>query len=195
MKKKDYDKFLEKFLKEHAEELCERVDAEFENQKEEIKASVLDEIKSYLSPVPTHFVWKDDGCPYDHSGIIVENGVVDLDQTVDDFLMFEYTGTKMPSFESGRGWNYETYDDFLSQYTFEIGSDIMVEEIQKFIEEQFKAELPENLFEFYDYDTAFDHIYNDIYDNCIAWKFFYYEGVFEFLGTGIGDMLLSDLVG
>ena len=192
---KEYNRFLEEFLKENREDFCRSIDDEFERQKEEIKDGILDEIKSYLSPVPTHFVWEDDGCPYDHSGIIVEDGVVDLDQTVEDFLMLEYTGTKMPTFESGRGWNYETYGDFLSQYTFDIGSSIMVEEIQQFIEEQFKTELPKNLLQYYDYDGAFNYIYSDIYDICMAWKFFYYESVLEFLGTSIGKMLLSDLVG
>lgn len=195
---KEYNRFLEEFLKEKREELGRIIDDEFIKQKNEIKEGVLAELKSYLSPVPTHFVWEDDGCPYDHSGIIVEDGVVDLEQTVEDFLMFEYTGTKRPTFVSGSGWHYETYGDFVSQYTFEIGSDIISEKIKGFIEEHFKAALPEKLSKFYDHDAVFDCIYDDLYYecfDCVGWKFSYYEMVFEFLGIDIGNMVLSDFVG
>jgi len=64
--------------------------------------------------------------PYwDHSGELIEVGTFNINDydELEDFFE-EYTGTKMASHQSGRGWNFEDYEDI---YYFEIISDYVRE--------------------------------------------------------------------
>ena len=92
------------YVNSHVEEIARCVDARFEKNKIQIKSKMVEEIKSYLTPLPVHFEIKRDDNPFDRSGVLVEDGEVILNQTVMEFLQNEYTGNKTATYISGMGW-------------------------------------------------------------------------------------------
>ena len=74
------------YVNSNIDELAKYVNKCFDSAKASIKNTLLDSIKSSLKPLPPHYDWEPGDCPYDHSGIIVQNGFVSLDQTVSEFL-------------------------------------------------------------------------------------------------------------
>lgn len=177
------------FVNSNAELLARAVDDEFEAEKNKIRASVIEEIESYLDPVPPHYEWRHDGCPWDCSGELVERGVVSLDQTVSDFLEDEYSGRKEPTFERGRGWNYLTFGDDLSYVTANLGYDILLSVIRHQLEKYFgepvsDEQLDDIKTECYDFDR--------IYENTRAFEFFLADPAVEF--CGLKDVSLREIL-
>lgn len=190
-KKETNDNNIEKYITyidENVEQLAVFVNELFEKRKDEIRQKLIDIITGYLDPIPTHYEWYYDGCPYDFSGDIKEAGEVSLDQTVIEFLENEYTGGKTPTFTSGRGWNYDTYSDSLRYDTMDMGYDIMLKTVQRELEKHFGVSLTDKDMN----DITFARDFDDIYDECLASEFFFPEFVVEYVG--INDIKLSDLV-
>lgn len=181
-------KYVE-FVNDNIEQIAEYVNQSFEQSKEFIRTKLIRLIRAYLADKPIHYIKEDDGNPYDCSGILVKDGYVSFDQTVIDFLQEEYTGDKEPTYISGMGWHYNTYADDLSYDTINIAYEIMLSAIRRYIENEFTVILSES--EFDNIKTACRD-FDDIYDICIAFDFFYGEPAVEF--CGISDMKLSDLM-
>lgn len=177
------------YVNSHVEEIAAYVDMCFERSKEFIREKLMREIYKYLSPIPEHFIWKSDNDPYDHSGVLEEDGLVSLDQTIMEFLQKEYTGSKEATYISGMGWRYNTYEDDLSYYTLEMASNIMTPAIRRCIERQFDVTFADDEFEKI-HDSCRD--FDEIYDNCIANEFFFGSLAVEF--AGIGNIKLIELI-
>ncbi len=58
------------------------------------------------------YEWQNNDCPYDHSGELIKIGKLDINnyQILEDFLK-EYTGESSPSYCSGYGLNFQTYEE------------------------------------------------------------------------------------
>lgn len=181
------DKYIE-YVDSNAEKIANYVNSCFEESKDSIRTKLIREIREYITPPPVHYVWEYDGNPYDCSGIIVENGIIDLNQTVKEFLENEYSGNQEPTFTSGRGWNYNTYRDELSYDTLEVGCGIMLSAIRRCIETEFSITLSDDEFEQIKVSCG---DFDEIYDNCIAFNFFGAEAAVEFVG--IENVKLIDI--
>ena len=177
------------YVNSHVPEIAKYVNDCFDNSKELIRAKLIKIIRGYLTSIPTHYVHMDDDNPYDHSGIIVEDGELSLDQTISEFLENEYSGNQEATYMSGMGWNYNTYGDELSEETIQIAGDIMHLAIQRYIEKHFSISLSDEEFEDIRFKCdEFDPIYNE----CVASDFFWSEPAIEFVN--IGDIKLTDIV-
>ncbi len=175
------------YIKEHLDEIVKMVDEQFILSKDFIRAKLIKEIKGYLSPIPVHYKWMYDGCPYDRSGILIEDGYVDTNQTVLEFLQNEYNGNKRASFMSGCGFFYDTYGEELSYCTLEIAGDILYCSVRRALEEFYHTNLSDEMFE-----ELMDEWQDEIYTNCLADEFFSYELAIEFVN--IGDIKLFQLI-
>lgn len=173
----DNSKYIE-FVNTHTDEIASYVDKRFEETKDFIRVKIIKEIRAYLTPVPPHYELKYDGNPYDHSGVLVKNGYISLDQSVMSFLENEYSGNKEATYTSGMGWNYYTYEKELQFSTIDIASSIMFPAIRTYIESSFDINLSDEDFqEIQDACRDFD----DIYDHCIASSFFFGTPAVEFV--------------
>lgn len=157
------------YVNSHVDEIVEYVNECFDQSKEFIKARLIRRIRDELSPTPVHYEIKYVYDPYDHSGILVEDGYISLEQTVGEFLENEYSGNKKDTYESGRGWNYLTYGDEISYDTLDMASDIMFSSIRRHIENHFGENLSDDeLEDIRESCSDFD----DIYVDCKAYDFF-----------------------
>lgn len=170
----------------HITEIVNHINEQFHNSKDFIKAKILHEIKGYLEPLPIHYEWQYDGCPYDCSGELVYDGYVSLNQTISDFLANEYSGQKVPTYESGRGFNYLTYGDKLSDFTRSLADTIMYNSVKSQLENVFDIVIDAELF-----SEIMDDYYNINYIECLADDFFTYEIPIDFVD--IGQMKLIQL--
>lgn len=176
------------FINTKNDKIAEYVNECFYSSKDFIKEKLIEQIRKYLTPLPIHYEWEDDGCPYDISGQIRPNGKISLNQTISEFLENEYSGNKEATYISGMGFYYNSYGDELSYFTTKIAAEIMFSAIQKYIENHFYITISEEEFQLIrDKCEGFD----DIYDNCLAFDFFSYEPAIEF--TDIGNILLSQI--
>ncbi len=175
------------YAEDHCLEIAGHVNDCFDKKKDWIREELLTGIRGLLEPVPAHFVWYRGGCPYDFSGELRKDGLVDLDQTVSDFLEHEYTGGSIATYESGCGLQWMTYGDGISYDTLEFAENIMQEGIREFLEGEFGEEIPQDVFE-----EVINTVHDCIYDECVACNFFFWEGAVEF--AGIGEMTLSEVV-
>lgn len=168
----------EKYIEAHAEEIAQLVNQDFENNKDELKIKVLHIIWGYIHPVPPHYIWVN-SCPYDIFGELKKDGMIDLNQTIAEFLEHEYTGNVNSSatYVSACKINWDTYGDRL-------GFDL-----QKRTEECLKFAFPDITNEEIEY--AFNKKLDNVYGLSYVSDFFFYEKAIEFLG--IGDVLLKDL--
>ena len=84
--------------------------------------------------------------------------------------------------------SYDTYGDRLSQFTLEIAGEYMHQIIKSIIEDRFNVSLSED-----DMFTIIDDCddFEPIYDACIAYEFFWWEGPIDF--CDIGEMKLADI--
>lgn len=178
-----------KYVYSNTEKIVNAVNNNFKQSKEFIKAELIKTIKNFLNPIPKHYDWEVDYNPFDYSGVIVENGIIDLNQTVLNFLNEEYTGNKVATYLSGMGWYYETYEDELRYTTMEIASNIMLITIKECIETKFLVKLSENEFEEIR-DACLD--FDAIYSNCKACDFFFSTSAVEFVG--IENIKLIDII-
>ncbi|MCR5746428.1 MAG: hypothetical protein K6G03_01860 [Lachnospiraceae bacterium] len=177
------------YVNSNADSIARYVDECFERSRDFLRIKLIRMIKSYIEIIPIHYEWEYDDDPYDHSGILIENGFVSMDQSVSEFLDNEYTGQKSATYENGMGWSYDTYGDELSYYTLELGYDIMLSAISRSIEEKFSVTITtDELEDIRDNCNNFD----DIYDSCLASDFFCYEPAVGF--TGIGGMKLRNII-
>ena len=62
------------------------------------------------------FNWEGDDSSYDSSGVLIKTDwyIFNMVSKVNELLM-SYTGEKEPSFMSGSGWNYITYEYYFQQ--------------------------------------------------------------------------------
>lgn len=177
------------YVNSHVEEIAQHVDVRFEKNKAQIKSKIIEKIKGYITSLPVHFELERDDNPFDCSGVLVEDGDIDLNQTVVDFLQYEYTGNKTATYMSGMGWSYDTYEDELSYFTLEMAYEIMLSTIREYIELHFCVKLSDDEFE--DIKIACND-FDDIYTICIAYEFCAPLEAIEFIG--IGDVELNSLV-
>lgn len=184
----DVTKYVE-YVNNNIDKIADYVDQQFYETKESIKTKLIQELRSYLTPKPEHYVFKPTNCFRDYSGEIVEDGTISLNQTVREFLENEYTGGKTATYISGMGWHYKTYEDELSDYTIELATDIMFPAIRKCIEQHFNGKLSDEKYELVK-EKCYD--FDEIYDNSLASGFFYCQPAIEF--TGIGEMKLTDIM-
>lgn len=174
------------YVNSNVEDIANYVNTCFETSKDFLKMKLITEIRKYIYPLPIHYLWKPDENPYDCSGIIVEDGFINPNQTVIEFLENEYSGNKEATYISGMGWRYNTYEDELFSYTIELAADIMFPAICKCIEKEFSVSLSEDDFEQIKESCG---EFDEIYDNCIASDFFFASLAIEF--TGIENMKLT----
>ncbi|MGN0466865.1 MAG: hypothetical protein ACI4F9_11050 [Lachnospiraceae bacterium] len=185
----DNIKVYSDYVNNNVELIAEEVNRQFEISKDWIKAKIIRKIREYLTPIPAHYEWEEDDCPYDHSGRIVKNGFVSLNQTIDEFLENEYSGNTEATYISGMGLQYNTFGNELSYYTIEIAGEIMYSSIGRHIEKHFNISLSDDELEAVR-DKCGD--FDRIYDICLATDFFCYEAAIEF--TKIGNRKLYQVV-
>lgn len=180
------------YIKNNEPEIAEYVNSLFLARKDEIQKQLLEYIAGQLDPIPPHFEWRYVGCPYDYSGALVEQGKISLNQSVEDFLENEYTGTKSTIFESHYGFSFDTYGDDLSSESLSIGFVIMIDGIKDYVEshteisfQQFSQE------EFLIIRTECNE-FDPIYDECHASDFFWAASAVEF--AGISSMTLKEVL-
>lgn len=190
---KNVDKII-KMIQNHCMEIAEEVDKQFYIQKETIRAIILDEICDYLSPLPTHYEWYYDDCPYDFSGLLRKDGKVSLEQTISDFLFYEYTGEKEATYMSHMGFYYCTYGDELCYIGMKISHDILLSTTYEYLKNMGTSltNLSEQDLKAAFKDDVVDAIYDEIYDNSLAMEFFFYEAIIDFLD--IGEIFLWKLI-
>ncbi|MEG1924157.1 MAG: hypothetical protein RR415_00265 [Ruthenibacterium sp.] len=179
------DKYID-FASKHIESISEEVNRTFNKEKTLIKAKILSEIKKMITPVPSHLEWKRGGCSYDASGELFEGGLVNMSQTVNDFLGEEYSGSTIATYTSGCGLSFCTYGDSLSDETMEIGEDVMWRCIRQCLEKAFQESVNDETF-----GEVMDSVHDDIYDNCLAADFFCWESAIEFVE--IGELTLDEV--
>lgn len=168
------------YVELHIKEIADFVNECFHNQREFLKIKMIRKIREYLTPVPVHYDWRlEEWNTYDYSGEIIENGTVSLQQTINSFLENEYSGNKEATYISHMGFSYNTYGDELRYYTNELGNEIMLDAMKRYIEDHFNTILSEEEFE-----CIIDGCHDEIYDNCMAADFFFYEPAIEFVGIG-----------
>ena len=174
-------------IKDHTEEIAKKINEQFELEKDSIKEQLMDEIKGYITPVPTHYEWTRGDCPYDDSGEIYVDGLISLDQTIADFLENEFTGQTRATFISHQGLDYVTYGEWMSDLLTEIKENVVQKVVKKCMEELFGEEFSED-----DLVGILEDYYSEIYEDSMAFDFFWCESAIEFVG--IQNMKLSELV-
>ena len=175
---------LNRIIETDCEQIAALVNARFEKCRENIKAKILSRIKEMLTPIPPHYVWRHDGCPYDSSGVLDKDGYVSLDQTVSEFLENEYAGYNEATYISGCGLHWCSWGDDLSYETLDIGFQIMQQVISEYLSEKLGRTVTDDEMSFANTDP--------VYDLCYAMDFFSYEPAIKFIG--IGDIFLSTLL-
>lgn len=73
------------YIKQNEDEIAEYVNSLFLAQKDVIREQLLESLAAMLNPIPTHYEWRSNDCPYDYSGELYEDGKVSLEQTVSEF--------------------------------------------------------------------------------------------------------------
>lgn len=175
------------YIEDHLKEVCQAVDDKIEESSDEIEKQIFDYIKKHVKADTKHLEWDFDGCPYDHSGILVEKGTIDLSQSLGVFLNEEYTGQRIPTFESGCGWHYECFEDLLSELTIDIAENILKKITRAFIEKHFGIQLNEDIF-----DEILDKVHDLIYYDTLVSSFFSSEFVLEWLA--IEDITIQEIL-
>lgn len=57
-------------------------------QKDVIREKILESLAAMLNPIPTHYEWRSNDCPYDYSGELYEDGKVR--RLVDGFFFLTF---------------------------------------------------------------------------------------------------------
>lgn len=177
------------YMVDHFEEICKAIDDAFEKRKPEIIERLSGLLSAELGDGNlTHYEWYKDDCYWDDSGNVREDGLVDLDQTVEEFL-HELTGTWIATFESHHGKSYDRYSDSFSYDTLDLGEEIMSDAILQCLSKAFPGKEwdDENLL-----DGIRDVMHDPFYNNTRTYEFFDAEGAFDF--AGLMDKPLTDFV-
>lgn len=179
-------------IKQNEDEIAEYVNSLFLAQKDDIREQLLEDLAAMLDPIPTHYEWRSNDCPYDYSGELYEDGKVSLDQTVSEFLENEYTGAKRASYVSHCGFFFDKYGEPFSDGTLDIAWSIMTDGIKEFVEKKTGISCEQFT------DDDFDEIqiecnsFDPIYMNCYAFDFFSAIPPVEFVG--IDKMTLKEVL-
>ena len=178
---------ITEYIEQHVDIISAMVNERFEETKPFVRAKLRKIIRSYLNPLPMHYEWVLDDCPYDHSGSLVVKGYIDINQTVASFLENEYTGSWTPTYESGCGKTYDTFGDNLFYEIISIAGTIMNDTIKKFIRESF------SLYALADdeMDDILDMVGDCVYDECIASDLFWYCEAIEYYN--LSEVILTEI--
>lgn len=180
------------YVREHLQEVIESVNTYFEESRGKIWNQILDEIRSYLISGPlVHYVWERGDCWNDVSGKLQKKGFVDLEQTISDFLISEFTGESIPTYESGKGRYYPTYGDDLEKATRLIGEKIMFDAVRAYFQNVLSYTIEEMII-----DYVVRQCHDEIFDNSIAADFMYYDVAIFFADENEEreEILLVDLI-
>ena len=169
------------------EEIAKKINEQFELEKDSIKEQLLEEIKGYITPVPTHYEWTRGDCPYDDSGELYVDGLVSLYQTIAEFLENEYTGEKEAVYQNRHGLSYETYGDRIENLARNIGFDILKKITCEYAEKLFNTAISGE-----DFMKILEKYNYEIYVDSLAFDFIFYERAIRFVR--IANMKLSELV-
>ena len=60
------------YIKQNEDEIAEYVNSLFLAQKDVIREQLLESLAAMLNPIPTHYEWRSNDCPYDYSGELYE---------------------------------------------------------------------------------------------------------------------------
>ena len=177
------------YIVQNLGDIIKYINSQLPDMHSYIENRVLGEIRSYLSPLPTHYKWEiDEAVSWDRSGRIVQDGLISLNQTVKTFLEEEYTGNSLATYESGRGLDYMTYIDKLDSFVQDIGAELKIALTVRYIENNTGIVLEDK-----DYTTVNECLMdNDDFDEDLDIDFFDCTDVMRILG--INDVLLGDLV-
>ena len=177
------------YIVQNLGDIIKYINSQLPDMHSYIAKRVLGEIRSYLSPLPTHYRWEiDEAVTWDRSGRIEQDGLISLNQTVITFLEEEYTGNSIATYESGRGLDYMTYRDKLDDFVRYLGAELKIALTARYIENNTGIVLEDK-----DYTTVSDCISdNDDFDEDLDIDFFFCLHVMRILG--INDVLLGDLV-
>ena len=177
-----------KYIRDHLNFFIEKINTEFENNKQEIQEFVFNNIKEiFKDGDPTHYEWYDDECPYDDSGEIKPMGVIDTEQSLYEFYRLEYSGEWMATYESHHGMHYITYGDEFSYNTFDYADKSINRILKKNLDEIFPGKIDDFLF-----NHIQESVFDDLYIDSIAYDFGCIEGVLDFVG--INDILIKDVL-
>ena len=184
------DQMIADYINQHVSEIAEETNKNFDLQKGKIRNLLITKIRQMLTPIPIHYENEYDGDPYDYSGILRADGLVDINQTVGEFLENEYSGNKKATHTSYYGWHYLSFGDELSFDTLNIGYNIMCETIKDAIQKKFGLPISDDrLYDIRDFCTC---EFDPIYDECRACEFFGYEAAIDFVE--ISDWPLSEIL-
>ena len=156
----------------------------YSEKKEEIKISIENTLakekpivyaylsflaRNYYNETRTHYDIDFSNCDWDMSGEIFPNGYIDIDEPLDEYLE-EKTGSREPSFERRRGWNYRTIDDDLSEETLNIGCEpinceinALINKVSENLEETIRSDV---------YDEIHDNVFDELYMDTSACDYF-----------------------
>lgn len=178
---------------DHDKEIVIYINKQFNESKIEIREDILNKIKDFLSPIPDHYRWKYDGCPYDFSGKLVKKRKINLDQTILDFLKNEYTGKREESHCRGFNDNFKyyfpKYKDLLIDFTIPYANNFVCQCIHKYLNIHFQTNISGT-----DFKNIMDEccIIDEIYCDSITEYFISAERLLKYLK--IGKMKLSELM-
>lgn len=174
------------FIKENTMKIAEIADQIFEQSMDEAKEIIFDFVRDVMEKEPIHYTWQPDGCPWDSSGEVKEDGYIPFDITIQE-LLEEYNGQKSPSFTSGMGWLWNRLSDDLDEYVRDYSWQIMYECIENYVNENAHIEgLTDQ-----EMNEAILDSYDDIYDNCYALDLSCAEGMIDRLEAG--SIRVSDI--
>ena len=117
---------------EKKEEITNSIENTLSKEKPIVYAYLSFLARNYYNETRTHYDIDFSNCDWDMSEEIFPNGYIDIDKTLYEYLE-EKTGSREPSFERRRGWNYRTIDDDLSEETLDIGCEPINREINALI--------------------------------------------------------------
>lgn len=137
--------------------------------REEIKALIDKEIAEWKTSEA--FVWYDDKDPYDHSGDIreVEGKKIGDIASSDLEVLGSLTGARIPTFESRRGWDFQTVGQSIGSEITDVFAKYYPEYIaanKELLCKEFKLE--PNC----DEDDLMDSFWNEVMHCCIAYDWF-----------------------
>lgn len=102
------------------EELCKKIDEYILKHKQEIICFVSLQLRENRTKF-INYKWEHDGCPYDTSGRIYEDGYIDIaNMSMEKFSEECYTGKSTATYLSGMGLYWNTYGDELCEWFYDI---------------------------------------------------------------------------
>lgn len=125
------------------------------------------------------YEWRPDNCPYDHSGDVYETGVINIDESVADFIE-EYDGGWKPTFESGRGKEFTRLEEGISEYLMMEPYNVSRRIIHNMLDDKFPGEINDDNFQ--DILDELDWEISDMIDDAGGLNVLYYDGLIDYYG-------------